>query len=352
MAEIITNQPDISIIIPIYNVEKYLPRCIESAINQTHKNIEIILVDDGSPDKCGQIADEYAKKDDRITVIHQENKWLSGARNSGLKIANGKYVVFVDSDDYMREDMCELLFTRMEKTNVDFCSYNSRYMKEDGSLIRINTLIFEPDYIYKGDEIKQFYNTLITSNAINSTVRRMYNRDFLIQNNLFFEESIRLAEDYEYALRLFPCVRSFTYLDDAVYLSIRNTSSITQSHDEYIVDKLIELYNYRESFIKRNGLYNEKNEQLSAEFFIDSLIRKLYIFLGNPKRKRKEYTMELINKMVNNEKVIFALKLIDLSHMQFGYYGKAMIKLIQKKQVKAIYFLYSKNTKNYEREVW
>ena len=96
MAENFTNQPDISVIVPMYNVEQFLPRCVESIINQTHKNIEIILVDDESPDRSGEIAEEYAAKDSRIKVIHQKNKWLGGARNSGIKIATGKYIIFVD----------------------------------------------------------------------------------------------------------------------------------------------------------------------------------------------------------------------------------------------------------------
>ena len=91
----------ISIIIPIYNVEKYLPDCLNSVISQTYSNIEIILVDDGSPDGCAKICDYYAKKDNRIKVIHQKNGGLSNARNSGIKIATGKYITFVDSDDYI-----------------------------------------------------------------------------------------------------------------------------------------------------------------------------------------------------------------------------------------------------------
>ena len=91
--------PIISIIVPIYNVEEYLPKCIDSILNQTYKELEVILVDDGSPDSCGKICDRYAKKDERVKVIHQKNGGLSAARNSGLDCANGEYIGFVDSDD-------------------------------------------------------------------------------------------------------------------------------------------------------------------------------------------------------------------------------------------------------------
>lgn len=101
-------EPLLSIIVPIYNVEQYLERCIESIINQTYKNLEIILVDDGSKDNSGTIADTYASKDNRIKVIHKENGGLSDARNHGLDQAKGKYIIFIDSDDFIDSSMCEI----------------------------------------------------------------------------------------------------------------------------------------------------------------------------------------------------------------------------------------------------
>ena len=97
--------PKVSIIVPVYKVEKYLRKCIDSIINQTLKDIEIILVDDGSPDNCGKICDEYAAKDTRIKVIHKENGGLSSARNAGMEVAEGEYIGFVDSDDWIESDM-------------------------------------------------------------------------------------------------------------------------------------------------------------------------------------------------------------------------------------------------------
>ena len=109
----------ISIIVPIYNVEQYLEKCINSILNQTYTNLEIILVDDGSPDNSGKICDEYAKKDNRIKVIHKENGGISSARNTGLKVARGAYVGFIDSDDYIEKDMYEILYKNVKKENAD-----------------------------------------------------------------------------------------------------------------------------------------------------------------------------------------------------------------------------------------
>ena len=115
----------ISVIIPVYKVEKYLDRCVESVVNQTYKNLEIILIDDGSPDNCPKMCDEWEKKDSRIKVIHKENGGLSDARNAGMDISTGEYIGFVDSDDYIDTTMYEKLLTKLLETNSDvaMCDY-------------------------------------------------------------------------------------------------------------------------------------------------------------------------------------------------------------------------------------
>lgn len=118
------NNELISVIIPVYQVEKYLVRCLESVVNQTYKNLEIILVDDGSTDASGEICDEYAEKDDRIKVIHKENGGLSSARNAGLDIAQGEYIAFVDSDDWVTTDYVEYLYEILIRNDADFSMAN------------------------------------------------------------------------------------------------------------------------------------------------------------------------------------------------------------------------------------
>lgn len=122
-------RPLITVVVPVYNVEKYLNRCIDSICNQSYKNLEIILVDDGSTDYCGRICDNYQKKDTRISVIHQINKGLSEARNAGIDVATGKYIAFIDSDDYIAENMIEVLYTNMKKNGADIscCGHTDIY---------------------------------------------------------------------------------------------------------------------------------------------------------------------------------------------------------------------------------
>ena len=121
----------ISIIIPVYKVEKYIRKCVDSAINQTHLNLEIILVDDGTPDNSGKICDEYAQKDTRIKVIHKKNGGLSDARNFGLDIAKGKYIFLLDSDDYIEKDTIEYLYELCERYNADIGIGKTRFLYEN-----------------------------------------------------------------------------------------------------------------------------------------------------------------------------------------------------------------------------
>ena len=131
-------EPLVSIIVPIYNVEQYLQRCVDSLINQTYRNLEIILVDDGSPDRCGEICDDYAKGDSRIKVIHKSNGGLSDARNKGLDMASGDYVMFVDSDDWIDSQTCENSIRNAIGNNADIVVFGMYLFYDNGRLVKRN----------------------------------------------------------------------------------------------------------------------------------------------------------------------------------------------------------------------
>ena len=141
----------VSIIVPIYNVEKYLDRCMQSLLNQSLNDIEIIMVDDGSPDGCSQMCDEYVKKDPRIKVVHKKNEGLGYARNSGLEVAVGEYVAFVDSDDYVREDMYSLLWQVADKTNAEIieCELEKVWTKKKERIILPESYTDIKDYMLR-----------------------------------------------------------------------------------------------------------------------------------------------------------------------------------------------------------
>lgn len=131
-------EPIISVIIPVYKVEKFLRKCINSVLSQTYQNLEIILIDDGSPDNCPNICEEYAAIDDRIKVVHQKNTGLSEARNAGIRIARGEYIGFVDSDDYIDITMYEKLFDLLKNTDADMAMCNAQQISECGNAIEDN----------------------------------------------------------------------------------------------------------------------------------------------------------------------------------------------------------------------
>ena len=126
----------ISVIVPVYKVEQYLDKCISSIVNQTYDNLEIILVDDGSPDNCPKICDNWAEKDQRIKVVHKQNGGLSSARNEGIVVATGKYISFIDSDDYIDSQTYEKMIFSITSTEADMCICGMKWVNEDGSLFQ------------------------------------------------------------------------------------------------------------------------------------------------------------------------------------------------------------------------
>ena len=180
----------ISIIVPVYNVEKYLNRCIDSILVQTYQNIEVLLIDDGSPDDSGKICDEYALIDSRVRVFHKENGGVSSARNLGLKEAKGDYIGFVDADDYIDSSMYEVLLNNLKTENVDIsvCSY---YQEDNDGVFKKHWAKDEYRIINKDEQIKclisnQYYTC--------SCWDRLFKKELLA--NHFFDESVNYYEDY------------------------------------------------------------------------------------------------------------------------------------------------------------
>ena len=213
----------ISIIVPIYNVEKYLNRCIDSIINQTYKNLEIILVDDGSPDNCGKICDEYAKKDNRIKVVHKENGGVSSARNAGLDIVTGDYIGFVDGDDYIKFNMYEKLLNSAIKYNSDiaFCNSEIHYNNEiipsnfNNHLMCYNTSEFIIDIMIGGGQ--------------RSACLAIYKKDLI--DGIYFDEKIYFSEDYFFNYNIAKKSQLIINIGEDLYCYCRRNSSVTKTYN-------------------------------------------------------------------------------------------------------------------------
>ena len=204
----------ISIIVPIYNVEKYLVDCIESIINQTYKDLEIILVDDGSKDNCGEIADDYAQKDSRIKVIHKENGGLSDARNKGMEIATGEYLMFADSDDFLMSNACEVLVKEIEDKSADYVIGNYINCYEDGKLWERPVFNTEKFKAFKLD-IKDYFDSFFIMNS--GIWNKIFRREFIEKLGLKFEIGLP-AEDAIFTTYCFIKAQSVYYIPNKVYV--------------------------------------------------------------------------------------------------------------------------------------
>ena len=213
----------ISVVVPIYNVEKYLTKCIDSIINQTYKNLEIILVDDGSPDNCGKICDEYKKKDNRIKVIHKKNGGLSDARNEGIKIATGKYIGFIDSDDFVSKDMYKKLYDSIKKydAEISVCSRNILY--ENGKVV---------PYCINDGRVIVMDSTEALKKIFGFRDFDMAAWDKLYSIKLFNKIKYpvgRINEDYYVTPLLFSKANRIVYIRESLYNYLRRENSITST---------------------------------------------------------------------------------------------------------------------------
>ncbi len=212
----------ISVIVPVYNVEKYLDKCVESIVNQTYKNLEIILVDDGSTDNCPEICDEWAKKDNRIKVIHKPNGGLSSARNAGMDSMTGSYIQFVDSDDYIKSNMIEVMYGNIIKGDYDVCVCNYSFIDESDNVISATDF---KKSILKGDEIMPNFLKTTVFNSWNAWTK-MYKYSVVEKYNLRYDETIKWGEDYPFNYLYFKSIDKMIAIDDVLYnyLSRRNGS--------------------------------------------------------------------------------------------------------------------------------
>ncbi len=215
----------ISIVVPVYNVEKYLKKCIDSIINQTYKNLEIILVDDGSPDNCGKICDDYAEIDNRIKVIHKKNGGLSDARNVGIKNSLGKYISFVDSDDYIKSNMIEELYKAIkEGSQISICN-RLEYFESMNPPKSKKSFVNDNEFLIM--DKKEGIAELCSFRLFDMSVWAK-----LYKKNLFdtIEFPIgKLSEDYYIMYKLFDKCQKISYINKPLYIYNQRQGSISKN---------------------------------------------------------------------------------------------------------------------------
>ena len=299
-------KPLISIIVPVYKVpEQYLRKCIESIIKQSLKDIEIILVDDGSPDNCGEICDCYEKRDDRIKVIHKENGGLSSARNAGFLVAEGQWIMFVDGDDWIEPEMCETMYRigSQKKVQLVMCGIMKDYKHTSTEY----KFYLEDAKVYSGNECKWLQQQLLVYNGnIAVAYAKLIDRGLLKQNNILHDEVLRQgAEGLEFNLRLFEKLERAIFINRPFYHYIYNENSISASHDEANHEYVIKCFEKIRDFVETSN-----NKNMLKPWFNNRL---LYVIITtaisgyfNPtnsetyNEKKRKYT-DYLNKPIIQE---------------------------------------------------
>lgn len=282
----------ISIIVPVYKVENYLQRCVESLINQTYQNIEIILVDDGSPDRCGEMCEAFALQDARIRVYHKENGGLSDARNYGVSVANGAYIGFVDSDDYIHHSMYEKLYQAItkEKADVAECGVTRVY----GNRNRVHC---EIENLYEVMNEKQYFEEVLTSKKVYGSVWCKLIRKEIAKQVQF--EKGKYYEDLFYNLELVQVAKKYVFTNQPhYYYFIRENSITTEKYSPKqltIIEAMNNYYmfcekNYPEliekAFIRQSLAYLSIFNQLILDDYKNySEFKEVYQFLKQNKKR-------------------------------------------------------------------
>lgn len=258
----------VSFILPVYKVESYLRQCVESITCQTYRDIEIILVDDGSPDNCPVLCDQLATEDERIRVVHKPNGGLSDARNAGMKVASGDYVVFVDSDDWWDDDNCLMqLVTELEKTpSIDFLGFNFK-KKFEGT----GKIVFAPAYseatLSASDSSECLYALAKQGVFPISACTKLIRREFLIEHNLFFIKGL-ISEDIPWFIELISASKKCRFVNMYVYnYRQERVGSITNSFSE-------------KKFNDRIGIIKSESAKVEGRDLTEKGKKGLYCFLA------------------------------------------------------------------------
>ena len=242
----------ISIIIPVYNIEKFVSECIQSVIAQDYKNWECILVDDGSSDGCSQICDAFSSFDSRIRVIHKKNEGLAAARNSGLQSACGEYVYFLDGDDKIDSTTISKLLSATDNGKVDFVIGHMASFY-DGNSFKPFSHVVREEWVNGCSGKEAFTNIINMQGNIMMGVRGLYKKQFLVDNDLYFDPYFRYSEDQEWTPRVFEKAATVASREEPLYLyRVGRPNSLMNSINPRKIELTLEIYDKWYEQIMRN----------------------------------------------------------------------------------------------------
>lgn len=334
----------VSIIVPVYNSERYAEKCINSILEQTYKNIELIIIDDGSIDNSGYLCDVFAKEDRRVKVKHVKNSGVSAARNKGIKIATGKFIQFVDSDDYIEPNMIEALTNEINK-NVDivFCGYK-RISKDKNGIINVENInLYNQDDITRKIFLNEF-GVFFKNYYINYLWNKLYVTDIIKKFNIKFDNSVNWGEDLMFNLEYLGYCNNITIIDKHLYNYINyNSNSITSTFNKELYTNQQNMYKAVRKFLFSNNEYSGKNKEMVEIKFTDSIIMCLSnLFYKDHNYKKLEINNEILQIIENN------IVRENLKYFEYGGVQKKLLgKLIKSKSINFITYFF--RIKNYIR---
>jgi glycosyltransferase involved in cell wall biosynthesis len=305
----------LSVIVPIYNVEKYLRKCLDSVVNQTLSDLEIILVDDGSPDRCGEICDEYAANDSRIKVIHKKNGGLPSARNAALDVATGEWVAFVDSDDWLELDIYEKAVMAGERKDVDilfFNSFRNNVTKETNISLFQNEFFSDDKKYIKSLQagVICLYFTQTHELYYGFPWDRIIKREFIMQNNLYFTDC-KAYEDMLYAINCLQFANKIAFIEDRGYHYRFNNTSIGNKYNpnRVAIDREVyqEMFRLAETYKADDNFY-----RALYAFIVDSLAMNVSrCFFHKKNQNTLKSKMQYVNTILGEEPYHSAFLKVD-----------------------------------------
>ncbi len=330
-------QPLISIIIPVYNVEEYLAKCLESVINQTYKNIEIICVNDGSTDNSLEILNTYAQNDNRIKVIDKDNDGISSARNTGIKVMNGEYIMFVDSDDWIDIETCEHAINTIIEYRVDVVMWSYTREYENNSIPK---KIFDQDILFSEIETKsKIYRRFFglydfelahpeNADAVVTVWGKLYKASLIKNNNIEFinTKEIGSCEDALFNIHMFKYVKNVYYINKYYYHYRKSNSSFTMNYKNDLYLNWHNLYTLMERHIKENDLDDSFEKSLLNRKALNMISLGLNISSSNLSffNRRDE-----LKKIIDNSEIRYAIEQLDLKY--FPIHWKVFFFLMKKR---------------------
>ena len=298
--------PKVSVIVPIYNVEKYLEKCINSLLSQTLEDIQIILVNDGSKDNSGNIAKEYEQNNkDRVIYVEKENGGLSDARNYGLKYATGDFIAFLDSDDYIEKNAYEEMYNKAIEENADYVECD--FIWEFPNKIRV-----DKQYPYKNKKEMLSFVRVVAWN-------KLIKRQLITDNNLEFPKGLRY-EDIEFTYKLIPFVNKFAYVNKPFIHYVQREGSIANVQNERTAEIFTVLDNVIE-FYKKNNIYEKYRDELEYNYarylLCSSLKRMCKIKDKSIREKLLTESWERLNSNFPNWKENVILKTVNIGKNKY-----------------------------------